>query len=89
MAAAKHVQDAETQITLQRTAFTSTKRSESPEKSVTWQTRNDLWNSTTEGKGSLQEGQGEATVQVQSKRVGIVVRTGTCLPSVPRTRSMR
>ena len=85
----KHVQDAETQITLQQIAFTSTKRAENVEKSVTWRVRVDLLEHRSPRQREAVRRAREASVQAQSKRVGIVARMGTYRPRVPRRRSMR
>ena len=85
----RHVRNAETRITLRQTAFTSTRRAENMEKSVIWRACVDLPEQRSPTQREAARRAREARVQVQSKRVGIVARTGTCLHSFPRRRSMR
>ena len=84
-----HVQDAETQITLQQTALTPTRRAESAEKLVIWRVRVDLLQHRSPRQKKVARRAREARVQARLKRVGILAKMSTCRPSVPRKRSMR
>ena len=83
--------NAETQITLQQTALTPTRRAENAERSVIWRVRVDLLEhrSPKEGGKKGKVGKGAGMVQAWPKRIVVVARLGTCRPSVPRRRSWR
>ena len=85
----KHVQDVETQLTLQQTALTPTRRAEMLKKSVIWRVRLDLLEHRNPRQREAVRRAREARVQAQPERVGTVARVGTCRPSVPRRRSMQ
>ena len=59
----KHVQDAETRVTLQQTALAPTRRAEHVENSVIWQVRVDLLGLHGQGKG----GKGAGAVKTSWK----------------------
>ena len=73
----------------QQIALISMRRADNVEKSFIWRARVDLLEQRSQRQREAARKAREARVQVQSKRVGIVVRMIICLPNVPRRRSMR
>ena len=86
----KHVQGAETRITLQQTVFTLTRRSENVERSVIWQVCVDLLElRSPRPRMVARRAKEEARVRMQPRLVGTAARVATCHHSVPRRRCMR
>ena len=85
----KHVQGAETRITLQQTVFTLARRAENVERSVIWQVCVDLLELLSPRPRVVARRAREAKVQIQPILVGTAARMATCHLSVPRRRCMR
>ena len=85
----KHVQDAENADHTSANCPHFDKTCRNAEMSVIWRVRVDLLEHRSPRQREAARRARDARVQAQPKRVGIVVRMGTCRPSVPRRRSMR
>ena len=85
----KHVPGAETRITFLQTVLTLTQRAENVERLVIWQVCVDLLEILSPRPRVVRRAREMAKVRMLPRRVGIVVRAGTCRCIVPRRTSTR